>query len=180
MSLALAGAALAELWPSPYLMGCAYLLALFLVAIGIAAAFMLFRLGQTFERLSSLIKGTERDLLPAMLRHIDALSSLSPAAMRQWVTETHSIELMTDDLLSLLRRVIDGGRFIVGQRDQLQNPICRVLLQRLIELVLRQRVAFDDLERVGGSLGSQRPAAQHAHPTQHGRERRAQLMAHVR
>ena len=29
---ALAGAALAQLWPSPYLMGCAYLLALFLVA----------------------------------------------------------------------------------------------------------------------------------------------------
>jgi 4-hydroxybenzoate polyprenyltransferase len=29
---ALAGAALAEVWPSPYLMGCAYLLALFLVA----------------------------------------------------------------------------------------------------------------------------------------------------
>ena len=29
---ALAGAALAQLWPSPFLMGCAYLLALFLVA----------------------------------------------------------------------------------------------------------------------------------------------------
>ncbi len=43
-------------------------LAIFLVAIGIAAAFMLFRLGQAFERLSSLIKGTERDLLPVIVK----------------------------------------------------------------------------------------------------------------
>jgi hypothetical protein len=43
-------------------------LALFLVAIGLAAAFMLFRLGQAFERLSSFIKGTERDLLPVITK----------------------------------------------------------------------------------------------------------------
>ena len=43
-------------------------LALFLVAIGLAAAFMLFRLGQAFERLSSFIKGTERDLLPVIVK----------------------------------------------------------------------------------------------------------------
>ncbi len=43
-------------------------LAIFLVAIGLAAAFMLFRLGQTFERLSSFITGTERDLLPVIVK----------------------------------------------------------------------------------------------------------------
>ena len=43
-------------------------LAIFLVAIGLASAFMLFRLGQAFERLSSLIKGTERDLLPVIVK----------------------------------------------------------------------------------------------------------------
>ena len=43
-------------------------LAIFLVAIGLAAAFMLFRLGQSFERLSSFIKGTERDLLPVIVK----------------------------------------------------------------------------------------------------------------
>jgi len=43
-------------------------LAIFLVAIGIASAFMLFRLGQAFERLSSFIKGTERDLLPVIVK----------------------------------------------------------------------------------------------------------------
>jgi hypothetical protein len=43
-------------------------LAVFLVAIGLAAAFMLFRLGQAFARLSSFIKGTERDLLPVIVK----------------------------------------------------------------------------------------------------------------
>src|SRR4029078_10462047 len=41
-------------------------LAIFLIAIGLASAYMLFRLGQTFERLSSFIRGTERDLLPVI------------------------------------------------------------------------------------------------------------------
>ena len=43
-------------------------LAIFLVAIGLAAAFMLFRLAQSFERLSSFIGGTERDLLPVIVK----------------------------------------------------------------------------------------------------------------
>jgi len=41
-------------------------LAVFLVAIGVASAYMLFRLGQTFERLSSFIRGTEQELLPVI------------------------------------------------------------------------------------------------------------------
>jgi hypothetical protein len=45
-----------------------YGLAVFLVAIGLGTAYMLFRLGQTFGRLSSLIAGTERDLLPVIVK----------------------------------------------------------------------------------------------------------------
>jgi len=41
-------------------------LALFLVAIGLAAAYMLIRLGQTFQRLSSLVAGTEATVLPVI------------------------------------------------------------------------------------------------------------------
>jgi hypothetical protein len=43
-------------------------LAVFLVAVGLASAYMLFRLGQTFGRLSSFISGTERDLLPVIVK----------------------------------------------------------------------------------------------------------------
>jgi hypothetical protein len=43
-----------------------YALAVFFVAAGLALAYMLVRLGGTFGRLSSLIRGTERDFLPVL------------------------------------------------------------------------------------------------------------------
>jgi ABC-type transporter Mla subunit MlaD len=43
-------------------------LAIFLVAIGLATAYMLFWLGRTFERLASFVRGTERDLLPVIVK----------------------------------------------------------------------------------------------------------------
>jgi hypothetical protein len=45
----------------------AYLsLSVFLLAIGIASAYALWRLGDTFKRTSSLISGTEREVLPVI------------------------------------------------------------------------------------------------------------------
>lgn len=43
-----------------------YALALFLLAVGLGLGFMFWRLGGTFARLSSLIRGTERELLPVI------------------------------------------------------------------------------------------------------------------
>lgn len=43
-------------------------LAIFLVLIGLATAYMLLRLGQAFERLSSFVRGTERELLPVIAK----------------------------------------------------------------------------------------------------------------
>jgi hypothetical protein len=43
-------------------------LAIFLVAIGLGTAYMLFWLGQTFERISSFVRGVERDLLPVIVK----------------------------------------------------------------------------------------------------------------
>jgi hypothetical protein len=45
-----------------------YALAVFLVAVGLATAYMFFKLGQAFGRLSSFISGTERDLLPVIVK----------------------------------------------------------------------------------------------------------------
>jgi len=45
-----------------------YALAFFFVASGVGLAYMLVRLGGTFARLTSLIKGTERDLLPVVVK----------------------------------------------------------------------------------------------------------------
>ena len=43
-----------------------YALAVFLVAVGIGLAYAVFRLGGTFGRLSSFIRGTETELLPVI------------------------------------------------------------------------------------------------------------------
>ena len=43
-----------------------YALAVFLLAVGLALAYAFVRLGGTFGRLSSFIKGTERELLPVI------------------------------------------------------------------------------------------------------------------
>jgi hypothetical protein len=45
-----------------------YALAVFFVLSGVALAYMLVRMGGTFGRLSSLIRGTERDLLPVIVK----------------------------------------------------------------------------------------------------------------
>lgn len=45
-----------------------YALAFFFVAGGLALAYMLVRMGGTFARLSSFIKGSERDLLPVIVK----------------------------------------------------------------------------------------------------------------
>jgi hypothetical protein len=45
-----------------------YALAVFLVLVGLGTAYMLLRLGQAFERLSSFVRGTERDLLPVLVK----------------------------------------------------------------------------------------------------------------
>ena len=43
-----------------------YALAVFLLAVGLGLAYTFVRLGGTFARLSSLIRGTERELLPVI------------------------------------------------------------------------------------------------------------------
>ena len=45
-----------------------YPLAVFFVASGVALAYMLVRMGGTFARLSSFVKGSERDVLPVVVK----------------------------------------------------------------------------------------------------------------
>ncbi len=45
-----------------------YALVFFFIASGLGLAYMLFRLGGTFARLSSLVKGTEQELVPVFTK----------------------------------------------------------------------------------------------------------------
>ena len=68
-----------------------YALAAFFVASGAGLAYMLIRMGGTFARLSSFIKGSERDLLPVIVKaggtvdrvndQLDKLDSVTDSAV---------------------------------------------------------------------------------------------------
>ena len=68
-----------------------YALSAFFVASGAGLAYMLLRMGGTFARLSSFIKGTERDLLPVIVKaggtvdrvndQLDKLDSVTDSAV---------------------------------------------------------------------------------------------------
>ena len=68
-----------------------YALAAFFVASGAGLAYMLLRMGGTFARLSSFIKGSERDLLPVIVKaggtvdrvndQLDKLDSVTDSAV---------------------------------------------------------------------------------------------------
>ena len=68
-----------------------YALSAFFVASGAGLAYMLIRMGGTFARLSSFIKGTERDLLPVIVKaggtvdrvndQLDKLDSVTDSAV---------------------------------------------------------------------------------------------------
>lgn len=52
-------------------------LAIFLVVVGLTAGYALLRLGGTFERLSSLIRGTEQTLLPVVTKVGESLDRVN-------------------------------------------------------------------------------------------------------
>jgi hypothetical protein len=70
-----------------------YALAVFFVAGGIALAYMLVRLGGTFGRLSSLIRGTERDLLPVIVKSGGTVDRLND--------QLDKLDVVTDSAVSM-------------------------------------------------------------------------------
>ena len=76
-------------------------LAVFLVAVGLAGAWALLRLATTFDRLSSLIRGAERDLLPVAAKlggtvdrvnaQLDKLDPATDSAVDAVVAADHAV-----------------------------------------------------------------------------------------
>ncbi len=70
-----------------------YALAVFFLAAGAALAYMLIRLGGTFARLSSFIKGTERDLLPVIVKSGGTVDRVND--------QLDKIDVVTDSAVSM-------------------------------------------------------------------------------
>jgi hypothetical protein len=70
-----------------------YALAVFFLAAGIGLAYMLFRLGGTFGRLSSFISGTEREVLPVINKSGGTIDRVN--------RELDKLDLVTDSAVSM-------------------------------------------------------------------------------
>lgn len=70
-----------------------YALAIFFVLSGLGLAYMLFRLGGTFERLASFIRGTERELLPVIEKSGGTIDRVN--------RELDKLDVVTDSAVSM-------------------------------------------------------------------------------
>ena len=70
-----------------------YALTVFFVASGLGLAYMLLRLGGTFARLSSLIKGTERDFLPVIVKAGGTVDRVND--------QLYKLDVVTDSAVSM-------------------------------------------------------------------------------
>jgi hypothetical protein len=148
-------------------------LAIFLVAIGLAAAFMLFRLGQAFERLSSFIKGTERDLLPVIVKTGSTVDRVN-YQLDKADTVTDSAVSMADSADTAVRAISTAIATPVEKVSGLAAGITRGFSQfrksrsfgdatTAAREAARQRAAdlHDDLRNAGRTpMETERPAAQ--------------------
>lgn len=68
-------------------------LIVFFLGSGIGLAYMLFRLGGTFASLSSLVKGTERDFLPVLVKAGETVDRVND--------QLEKIDVVTDSAVSM-------------------------------------------------------------------------------
>jgi hypothetical protein len=111
-----------------------YALAAFLLLSGVGLAYMLFQLGGTFSRLSSFIRGTERELLPVITKtggtvdrvnlqldkmdHVtDSAVDMADSADTAVRTVTHAIQKPVTKVSGLAAGLTHGASKLKASRD---------------------------------------------------------------
>jgi hypothetical protein len=148
-------------------------LAVFLVAIGLASAFMLFRLGQTFERLSSFIKGTERDLLPVIVKtggtvdrvnyELDKLDTVTDSAVSMADSADTAVRAVSTAIATPVEKVAGLATGIAHGFSQFRKSKDFNEARSAAQEAARQRTSdlHDDLRKAGRTpMETERPAAQ--------------------
>jgi uncharacterized protein YoxC len=92
-----------------------YALSVFFVASGLGLAYMLVRLGGTFARLSSLVRGTERDFLPVLQKaggtvdrvndQLDKLDVVTDSAVHMAESADTAVRAVSSAITAPVRKV---------------------------------------------------------------------------
>jgi hypothetical protein len=123
-----------------------YALALFFVAAGAALAYMLIRLGGTFARLSSFIKGTERDLLPVIVKSGGTVDRVN--------FQLDKMDVVTDSAVSMAENADTAVRAV---STAITTPVKKV--SGLASGISHGFSAFRARKDVGGAMSVAKDAA---------------------
>jgi hypothetical protein len=123
-----------------------YALAVFFVAAGVALAYMLVRLGGTFARLSSFIKGTERDLLPVIVKSGGTVDRVND--------QLDKMDVVTDSAVSMAENADTAVRAV---STAITTPVKKV--SGLASAVSHGFAAFRSKRDVGDAMSVARDAA---------------------
>jgi hypothetical protein len=123
-----------------------YALALFFVAAGVALAYMLIRLGGTFARLSSFIKGTERDLLPVIVKSGGTVDRVN--------FQLDKMDVVTDSAVSMAENADTAVRAV---STAITTPVKKV--SGLASGISHGFSAFRARKDVGGAMSVAKDAA---------------------
>jgi hypothetical protein len=92
-----------------------YALAAFLLLSGLGLAYMLVRLGGTFSRLSSFIRGTERELLPVITKSGGTVDRVN--------TQLDKMDLVTDSAVDMAQSADTAVRTVTYA---IQKPVIKM------------------------------------------------------
>ena len=128
-----------------------YALAAFLLLSGLGLAYMLFQLGGTFSRLSSFIRGTERELLPVITKTGGTVDRVN--------AQLDKVDLVTDSAVDMAQSADTAVRAVT---HAIQTPVTRIsgLAAGLAHGVSKLKATRDVSEsvRVGKEAAARREA----------------------
>jgi hypothetical protein len=121
-------------------------LAVFLVALGIGSLYMLVKLGQLFGRLSSFIRGTERDLLPVIVKSGGTVDRVN--------FQLDKMDVVTDSAVSMAENADTAVRAV---STAITTPVKKV--SGLASGISHGFSAFRARKDVGGAMSVAKDAA---------------------
>ena len=147
-----------------------YALAVFFVASGLGLAYMLVRLGGTFARLSSLIRGTERDFLPVLQKaggtvdrvndQLDKLDVVTDSAVHMAESADTAVRAVSTAITTPVKKItglaaaVSHGAAAFKSRRDVKEAVTVAK-----EAAARREAELDEELRTAGQPGDVPPAA---------------------
>ena len=148
-----------------------YALAFFFVLSGVGLAYMLVRLGGTFQRLSSFIRGTERELLPVIEksggtvdrvnRELDKLDTVTDSAVSMAESADTAVRAVSTAITTPVKKVTGLSAAIShGLSAFLSRRSPGEAMNVAKEAARRREAELDEeLRRAGTAAGTSAPGA---------------------